>query len=402
MSKQESDVSDLLKELEQISINETIEESQEDDISNLEQPVTKAQQRLRTGILKPQGSLERAREEREQALLFVGETKTPDPIPIQTDPTVKVVKKVRQNVAMQAILKKVEENSKQVKFQTEKSNESNLEVKEDLASKKGVLSLKNQSGYPHLTEAANAENPIIQNPIKKFEPQPPTSFPQQYANFPTTLPSNNTNFPINYPPNYNLRPNITNYRNVPDFVSPDSYFNKPPPTKYPTQNFEFRPNMPPPKPTFDYQKFNNPYMGNPVEKVPEMYQNFPPQKPWNPPVENKISHPSIPTWWNNTGNSMYSQNPYNSFEHFNQIPFPKEDNSMRPWNSIPPPAPPPNLPYHQMMQPSIGNPGISDGLTHRQKIMKENKKMHKMDSTSDSFEVRNSQLIQKTFKIVAF
>lgn len=67
----------------------------------------------RTGILKPQGSLERSREEREQIQNVETLDLSTNGVVSKTDPT--KMKRVKQNVALQSIFKKIEEN-KQVNF----------------------------------------------------------------------------------------------------------------------------------------------------------------------------------------------------------------------------------------------------------------------------------------------
>lgn len=66
----------------------------------------------RGGILKPQGSLEKAREEREQVLLSVpksnGQVNNLFNNSNKNEAT--KLKRVKQNVALQSIFKKIEEN----------------------------------------------------------------------------------------------------------------------------------------------------------------------------------------------------------------------------------------------------------------------------------------------------
>lgn len=68
----------------------------------------------RGGILKPQGSLEKSREEREYVLLANSEASNPNNNSNNSD--FSKLRRVKQNVALQSIFKKIEEN-KQVRAQ---------------------------------------------------------------------------------------------------------------------------------------------------------------------------------------------------------------------------------------------------------------------------------------------
>ncbi|XP_028029593.1 uncharacterized protein LOC114242580 [Bombyx mandarina] len=137
----------------------------------------------RVGILKPQGSLERAREERalactqeDQPEIEVEESKSEDR---------REGRKPRVNIAMAAIMRKQEETNKQVKFvtppptpdSTADSTDSKEQDKPKIIQPKvmkslanlpigrktgGILSLKDKSaGYPHLV---NVEPEIVKKP----------------------------------------------------------------------------------------------------------------------------------------------------------------------------------------------------------------------------------------------
>ncbi|CAG9815698.1 unnamed protein product [Phaedon cochleariae] len=100
---------DLLEEMKSFSI-----------VKNSENNEKKGMER-KTGILKPQGSLEKSREEREllSSSTSVDLTSTvsnmfnSNPINNRIDPK---TKKGKQNIALQSIFRKMEENNKQVKF----------------------------------------------------------------------------------------------------------------------------------------------------------------------------------------------------------------------------------------------------------------------------------------------
>lgn len=94
--------------------NEILEEIKSFTIDNVEDPKGKEK---RGGILKPQGSLEKAREERSQ-LQFSQQNSSENTSASKEVDAVKLKKAPSNNVALQSILKKIEEN-KQVKFSSE-------------------------------------------------------------------------------------------------------------------------------------------------------------------------------------------------------------------------------------------------------------------------------------------
>ncbi|XP_041974121.1 protein SMG7-like [Aricia agestis] len=133
----------------------------------------------RVGILKPQGSLERAREER--ATATQSEPDQEDECSKSEDK--KEARKPRVNIAMAAIMRKQEETNKQVKFVTppptpdsatelqDTAKDDKLKVIQPKPIKSlanipigrktgGILSLKDKSaGYPHLVNADEPKKP---------------------------------------------------------------------------------------------------------------------------------------------------------------------------------------------------------------------------------------------------
>ncbi|VVC92419.1 unnamed protein product [Leptidea sinapis] len=132
----------------------------------------------RVGILKPQGSLERAREERAQATTVINEQQEVPPTAVEVcggaRDAGREARKPRVNIAMAAIMRKQEEINKQVKFVTppptpdptvdpvedDKSKVVQAKPVKSLANLPigrktgGILSLKDKSaGYPHLVNA---------------------------------------------------------------------------------------------------------------------------------------------------------------------------------------------------------------------------------------------------------
>lgn len=206
----------------------------------------------RAGILKPQGSLERAREERamatqeDQQLIqepeVVDETKGEDK---------KEIRKPRVNIAMAAIMRKQEETNKQVKFVTppptpdstadsQETKEEKPKVIQPKAIKSlanipvgrktgGILSLKDKSGYPHLVNTEPEPTKKTEKEDKK-EPklsqssQSTQSFqPKRLEHPPATNWSPNMTFPegprANFPKNYSTQnPSLTYNTN---YVAPN-------------------------------------------------------------------------------------------------------------------------------------------------------------------------------------
>lgn len=209
----------------------------------------------RVGILKPQGSLERAREERAMA-------NTQDDQPEDTESVEdnskgedkKEARKPRVNIAMAAIMRKQEETNKQVKFvtppptpdSTADSTESKDQEKPKLIQPKaikslanlplgrktgGILSLKDKSaGYPHLVNTgpepqkkaekeekketkpaqASSQNSQGSQP-KREQPQNWGNNAQNYQEPPRMVFQRNYNIPTagtSYNPSY--PPNVSN------------------------------------------------------------------------------------------------------------------------------------------------------------------------------------------------
>ncbi|GJQ82549.1 hypothetical protein Trydic_g13004 [Trypoxylus dichotomus] len=105
----------LLEMMKSVNVTEVIEPKK-----------PKAVGEKRTGILKPQGSLERSREEREQIQGAETLDLSMNGGVSKTDPS--KMKRMKQNVALQSIFKKIEEN-KQVKFSEETTDKEVEKVK---------------------------------------------------------------------------------------------------------------------------------------------------------------------------------------------------------------------------------------------------------------------------------
>lgn len=139
----------------------------------------------RGGILKPQGSLEKAREEREQALVL--STNIPSVIEVNETPSRSIstdvvstikLKRNRQNVAMQALAKKVEESSKQVTFVTEPAIKNKVIEQQ---KPQAINPFQNQMQQPPQPQQQQ------QQQLQQPPPPPPMSFKQNVP-FPNTFP----------------------------------------------------------------------------------------------------------------------------------------------------------------------------------------------------------------------
>ncbi|XP_022827555.1 uncharacterized protein LOC111357190 isoform X1 [Spodoptera litura] len=163
----------------------------------------------RVGILKPQGSLERAREERALAtqddqLISTCWLQEADVSEDSKSEDKKEARKPRVNIAMAAIMRKQEETNKQVKFVTPPPTPDSIpdtESKDDkpkviqpkaikslanlpLGRKTGgILSLKDKSaGYPHLVLNTEPEPPkkTEKEEKKDIKPSPSSQSSQSY------------------------------------------------------------------------------------------------------------------------------------------------------------------------------------------------------------------------------
>ncbi|XP_050293597.1 nonsense-mediated mRNA decay factor SMG7-like isoform X2 [Anthonomus grandis grandis] len=171
----------LLEEMKSLSIN--------DAVGSLEKKV---------GILKPQGSLEKAREEREVKKNTETSTET-----LQKSSESIRSKRAKQNVVLQSIFKKIEEN-KQVKFNVEETHDKEKAVKFDQASAAPKLATQQQQS------SASSKQPQPPNQFNN-NPQPIRSqnFSQNTQTFPlsSTLPT----LQQNAPPSNDY---LTNLRNI--------------------------------------------------------------------------------------------------------------------------------------------------------------------------------------------
>ncbi|KAF7286748.1 hypothetical protein GWI33_004371 [Rhynchophorus ferrugineus] len=156
---------DLLEEMKSFTIQDVIE--------------SKFKIEKKAGILKPQGSLEKAREEREVKISVIENSITDG-----SQKNIDLIKNKRpkQNVALQSIFKKMEEN-KQVKFSIEESSEKDksvkfeqpppLKVPQSAALLPPVQNNQFSNPPPALrTQSFNQNHPAF--PAQPVQPPPPT------------------------------------------------------------------------------------------------------------------------------------------------------------------------------------------------------------------------------------
>ncbi|XP_044756996.1 protein SMG7-like [Coccinella septempunctata] len=150
--------------------NELLEEIKSFSIDNQTQNATKMEKK--GGILKPQGSLEKYREERE--LMTNLENNGSDKITVQMNVKQESakMKRAKQNVALQSIYKKMEEN-KQVKFSVEEKDKLvKFEQKSTPASRSPstITNTNNQFGSSIRTPPFN-QNHSVFPPVSNHQQQ---------------------------------------------------------------------------------------------------------------------------------------------------------------------------------------------------------------------------------------
>ncbi|XP_048481874.1 nonsense-mediated mRNA decay factor SMG7 [Plutella xylostella] len=165
----------------------------------------------RVGILKPQGSLERAREERALASTQDDDEVSAEAEDSKSDDSKRAERRPRMNVAMAAIMRKQEEVNKQVKFVTPPPTPDSITESADASTSAkdakskvvhpkaikslanlpigrktgGILSLKDKSaGYPHLVNT---------------DPEPPVKKPEKDEKKEIKLSQSSQNTHQNYP-----------------------------------------------------------------------------------------------------------------------------------------------------------------------------------------------------------
>lgn len=187
---------DLLEEMKSFTIQDVIEEN------------TKTAPERKAGILKPQGSLEKAREEREVKKSSSVESKVMITDGFQKNPDSSKNKRSKQNVALQSIIKRIEEN-KQVKFSVEDpSPDKEKSVKFEQQQSPVPSKLPQPPSLPLITSIPPPQVP----PPQFTNPPPPLrtqSFNQNHPAFPLQGPP-----PNQPPPQITSTDYLTNLRNL--------------------------------------------------------------------------------------------------------------------------------------------------------------------------------------------
>lgn len=193
---------------------------------------TKKVHEKRVGILKPQGSLEKSREERVQVKGLEEDVASAQRMDSNK------LKRITQNVALQSIYKKIEEN-KQVKFSaetTDKDKSPKLKRHPQVSMQplppymRGIVENtqnKDFFSYPQQQQQSLPPNPIFNNDMLKQKMQ----FPP--PNMMNTMPPNFSSEKMptfNMPPSYNKEERPNNWwPNQPNFPQNDFYRQQPPP-----------------------------------------------------------------------------------------------------------------------------------------------------------------------------
>lgn len=177
---------ELMKELEELSLNKDkqldismspVLSEAASSKSSVETDIEIADKKIFQGILKPQGSLERNRDSS-----LVNTTETSD----SEASSLPCVRKPRQNIAMQAIMRRAENEQKQVTFK----NVSPVIVEEENDRKAKVVTVlsitsanKPISEMSKANEAANANNILVQNRLSTmtFAPSAGPAGPQNQS-----------------------------------------------------------------------------------------------------------------------------------------------------------------------------------------------------------------------------
>ncbi|KAF5290808.1 hypothetical protein FQR65_LT11512 [Abscondita terminalis] len=334
----------------------------------------------RGGILKPQGSLEKSRKEQETALKDnSSKNSTPTNVINKTE-SVKM-KRASQNVALQSIFKKIEEN-KQVKFDM-----GSVENKEKLLKAEAKPSLPKQlppSSYSNLTYQSNPSYSQISKPAPSEMHQDYYKNFQNFANVPFERPSMpNPPFSKNEMPSGSNELNQMQH-NINFSLPPLQLFNNAP-QPMPNTNQAFPPSLPPQRSHLNQQ-------------LPLSYQNLPNLNQYSQSREfNAWKHEERPAsnWWPNTNSALpnnyaqrdfqinfpYSSNmPYvnTSMEYSKQQTNQPSNMLNRPWSS--------NTSNLSPNQGMVGFDPSNQGLSLRQTMLKETRNLTPVDTLTSNNE----------------
>ncbi|KAJ8921440.1 hypothetical protein NQ315_003058 [Exocentrus adspersus] len=315
-STQPDPTNDLLEEMKSFSVSENSDAVKQKNIEK------------KAGILKPQGSLEKSREERE---LLSNSSSSVDAtanisFPAQNNNKLEVQKSKRgkQNVALQSIFKKMEEN-KQVKFSVDEPEpQKPFDSPPSQQNPQQNNQNQNQFNISLRTQSFNQNHPAF--------PLTPSTQPDYLTSL-----RNVPNIQLDKETNYQFPKND----NVPMQIMPP----------YPPHPQNMNHNMPQ-NPSTGYQQPQNSY-GNPQMSTPYQNMAFPSSHPFNTWKREEMPPMPSPSWWQNSGqppppppNQNYRQDGY-------PMNFPPYTNNM-------------NMPSYlqqsnQMMQKHEYKPANSQG-----------------------------------------
>ncbi|KAJ8960450.1 hypothetical protein NQ318_013734 [Aromia moschata] len=249
---------DLLEEMKSFSIAESADTTKRKSLEK------------KAGILKPQGSLEKSREEREMITSSTVDTTASisvNPMAVSNKAESMKAKRGKQNVALQSIFKKMEESNKQVKFNVDEP-EKEKSVKFD----------------------------AIQPPPPQ-KPQPPAQ--SQPFNMPLRTQSFNQNhpaFPAPPPAQPDYLTALRNVPNVPLDKAASYQFPKGDPLP-PSMGVQIVPpyqgmNMKPPPPAYQQGSYGGAQLSTPYQNV-----SFPSSHPFNTWKREEMPPMPNPSWW---------------------------------------------------------------------------------------------------------
>ncbi|XP_056644839.1 nonsense-mediated mRNA decay factor SMG7-like [Diorhabda sublineata] len=254
----------------------------------------------KAGILKPQGSLEKSREEREMLSNATAETPPGNFNPITLKADAAKNKRGKQNVALQSIFKKMEESSKQVKF-----------IVDDTDTDKTVKFDQIQSKPPP-PPPASTQNQPFNLPIRT------QNFNQTIQSFPMPPPAAQPDYltALRNMPNMQMNDNNYQYQKKEPGIPPNMGVQiMPPPYQNSFQNNKTV--VPPPplnqKPLGYQQQQQNSFPTAPFQNV-----SFPPSHPFNTWKREDVPPMPNPNWWQN--NQQSQQNNYRTDYQLNYPP----------------------------------------------------------------------------------
>lgn len=289
---------DLLEEMKSFSVADNYSEN-------------KARKSLekKAGILKPQGSLEKSREEREMLSNTAVETPPGNFNPVSLKVDAAKNKRGKQNVALQSIFKKMEESGKQVKFIVD-DPDSDKSVKFDSVPVQ-PKPLTQQQQPPPSTQNQTFNPPSIRN----------QNFNQAIPSFPMPPPPSQPDYltALRNMPNMQMNDNNYQYQKK-DPGIPNMGVQIMPPYQNSFQNIPNKNVVPPPP--LNINQMNQKPLGyqqqNSFPAAPFQNVSFPPSHPFNTWKREDVPPMPNPSWWQNSQQTQ--QNNYRPDYQLNYAP----------------------------------------------------------------------------------